>query len=95
MRELIIDGFKLQTEEELHIYLKKELKFPEHYGNNLDALYDCLVDYTSLPLTVKWVHFEESRKILGSRAAALASVLKDAAEQVQGLEIRIEEKASS
>lgn len=27
-----------------HDYLKKSLNFPNYYGKNLDALYDCLTD---------------------------------------------------
>ena len=27
-----------------HDYLKKALNFPNYYGKNLDALYDCLTD---------------------------------------------------
>lgn len=31
-------------EKEGHKYLKEILDFPEYYGENLDALYDCLTD---------------------------------------------------
>ena len=27
-----------------HDYLKKELNLPDYYGNNFDALYDCLTE---------------------------------------------------
>ena len=30
--------------KEGHDYLKKALNFPEYYGKNLDALYDCLTE---------------------------------------------------
>lgn len=35
-----VDGKKIA--EEGHKYLKAALDFPEYYGENLDALYDCL-----------------------------------------------------
>lgn len=31
-------------EKEGHDYLKKSLNFPDYYGKNLDALYDCLTE---------------------------------------------------
>ncbi|MBE6499284.1 MAG: ribonuclease inhibitor [Methanobrevibacter thaueri] len=30
--------------KEGHEYLKKALNLPDHYGKNLDALYDCLTE---------------------------------------------------
>ena len=32
------------SREEVHSYLKEKFAFPEYYGKNLDALYDCLTD---------------------------------------------------
>ena len=40
----VLDAEKMQTREEMHEYLKEVLEFPEYYGGNLDALYDCLTD---------------------------------------------------
>ena len=40
--KLALPYFK--TKEKAHIYLKQVLRLPSYYGNNLDALYDCLTD---------------------------------------------------
>ena len=40
----ILDGKKMVSKEETHKYLKETFDFPEHYGNNLDALFDMLGD---------------------------------------------------
>ena len=37
-----IDGNLIKKEG--HDYLKEVLNFPEYYGKNLDALYDCLCE---------------------------------------------------
>lgn len=39
-----LDGTEMKTVAEAHGYLAKALGFPEYYGKNLDALYDCLTD---------------------------------------------------
>lgn len=44
MKEIIIDATKMQTAEKLHEFLLKELEFPDWYGKNLDALFDCLTE---------------------------------------------------
>ena len=41
-----IDLAGVTTKAELHDILVKELPLPEHYGHNLDALYDVLTDTT-------------------------------------------------
>lgn len=42
MRTIEIDGKLIKKEG--HDYLKEILNFPDYYGKNLDALYDCLTD---------------------------------------------------
>jgi len=39
---LILDGNLIN--EQGHDYLSKALNFPDYYGKNLDALYDCLCE---------------------------------------------------
>ena len=40
--KIIIEGKLIQQKG--HKYLKETLNFPDYYGENLDALYDCLTD---------------------------------------------------
>ena len=52
MREIILDGQKLKDKETVHLYLKEKFQFPEYYGNNLDALMDCLTDLDETEITI-------------------------------------------
>ena len=40
--EYKIDALKVNERKEAHEYLKEVFSFPEYYGKNLDALFDCL-----------------------------------------------------
>lgn len=46
----ILDAACMETEAEAHRYMKKVLQFPDYYGENLDALYDCLNEYDGLEI---------------------------------------------
>lgn len=44
MHIVYLDTREFTDKEASHAYLKEMLDFPEYYGANLDALYDCLTD---------------------------------------------------
>ena len=44
MKKVLCDLSSLAGREQIHEYLKIKLDFPDYYGKNLDALYDCLTD---------------------------------------------------
>ena len=75
MREITLDCTGISGAEQLHDALAGALNFPEWYGKNLDALYDCLTSIggeTYLMLT----NTEE----LGIYKNAFLWVLEDAAQ---------------
>ena len=42
--EVILDARCMGERVKAHEYLKEQLELPRYYGNNLDALYDCLTE---------------------------------------------------
>ena len=86
----LIDGALIETREQLHETLARQLAFPEHYGRNLDALFDCLSDiHEDSELCL--VHAEELFAHLGVYADVLRAVLRDACEENQHLRFVSEE----
>ena len=71
----ILDGKKMVSKEETHAYLKETFGFPEHYGNNLDALHDCLMERNVMEIEVE--HEEEMLAALGRYGESLLQVLAD------------------
>ena len=43
-KELLLDLSGILDEETFHEYVSKKLNFPAHYGHNLDAFWDCIMD---------------------------------------------------
>lgn len=44
VKKVILDCEKLLQRKQAHLYLAEMLDFPDYYGKNLDALYDCLTE---------------------------------------------------
>lgn len=71
MKKVTIDTNQLQTMEQIHDYLAKELNFPPYYGKTLDALYDCLTDITEeteIELIAEEGTFLQLKKVLTAAA---------------------------
>ena len=69
-----IDCKEIQTKEDFHRIFSKSLYLPGSYGNNLDALHDCL---TSLPqkTVINLLHTESLIHNLGPYGrAAIAAI---------------------
>lgn len=90
MEEIIIDGKKHKTIEDIHLFLKKELEFPDYYGMNLDALWDCLTGWIDLPTKIVWINYSISEKKIGTEAIALKDLFIDAQKKIKGFSFKFE-----
>ena len=70
----VLDGKKMVSREETHAYLKETFGFPEYYGENLDALHDCLSEMTDLEVEI--IHAEDMLAALGRYGEILMQVLE-------------------
>lgn len=53
MKTVIIDCEKLYQKDQAHLYLAQVFSFPDYYGKNLDALFDCLVELGKCTIVLK------------------------------------------
>ena len=53
MEKIVLDFSKCRYLGEIHNVLKEGFDFPDYYGENWDALRDCLADYCEGPLQVQ------------------------------------------
>ena len=49
---IVLDGRRMVDRDGAHAELKQKLSLPEYYGDNLDALNDCLSERTGRELIV-------------------------------------------
>jgi ribonuclease inhibitor len=87
MNVITINGNLIQTEKDFHKAMKDFLELPDYYGENLDALWDCLTTLTNLPLTIIWTDFDKSRGYLGKWGDKVIDFFNEAESSINGFHI--------
>lgn len=85
MRICILDGENILNREMLHDTLTAALDFPDWYGRNLDALYDCLTDLAE-ETEIRFRNEQALAEHLGNYAGALQKVICTAVEENQNIQ---------
>ncbi|WP_061808770.1 barstar family protein [Rossellomorea vietnamensis] len=70
--------------QEFHKYIKRNLDLPEYYGENLNALWDCLTGFIQLPLLLVWEKFDISKGHLGEDSEKILQLFKEVQEELEG-----------
>ena len=86
MEETVIDCSLIHTREELHTIFRDALRFPDWYGNNLDALHDCLSEISGRVRLLDW---ETAEARLGDYGRKAKRVIAAAALANTGLDLSI------
>ena len=86
MKEIIIDGRDIFTTADIHEILAGELNFPDYYGKNLDALYDCLTEISE-ETSIVFKNADVLEERLGIAYEKLCRVIADAAEENGRIEL--------
>ena len=84
---LIIREADHASKESVLSYIARELEFPEYYGHNLDALYDCLTDIEE-PVSI----LVDPEQQPSAWFRQICTVLRDAAEENGYLEVFVPER---
>ncbi|MBY0204080.1 MULTISPECIES: barstar family protein [Paenibacillus] len=89
MNIIQIDGRYLLNRESLHKLLQDKLQLDEHYGHNLDALWDALTGEVKMPLTIRWSHFDISREKLGDYADQVLDLMREAEQEIDEFSLEL------
>ena len=88
MKTIIIDGNEIISMSEIHTIFAEELDFPDWYGKNLDALYDCLGDVAE-EVEIIFENTSELEENLGISFQKLCHLLEDISEENEYISVEI------
>ena len=69
MKQVTMDCRGFIPRSALHRAFAEALSFPDHYGNNLDALHDCLTDISGKVRLLDWETAENNLGPYGKKAS--------------------------
>ena len=72
-----IDFTNVKNFLEMHFVIKEALDFPDYYGCNWDALWDCLTDMIGDPIHIEIVGLDVVEQKFGDTAEKLIGILRD------------------
>ena len=72
----VLDFRNVEYYLEFHAVIKKELDFPDYYGCNFDALWDCLKEMMTDPLRIEILGIDNIRKRFDNTADTLLAMLE-------------------
>ena len=89
MKSVTLNCEKLLQRKQAHQYLAQMLDFPNYYGKNLDALFDCLTELGECTIILEG---GDMLRQSDSYGAKVLKVLEEAAQKNSHLKLEVQEK---
>lgn len=87
--ELRLKGSDLTDRQQLHQEIARQLQLPDYYGENLDALWDVLTEW-SQPLQIIVEKSDVLTRQMGGYGEMVLQLFQEAEEQNNALSVEIE-----
>jgi ribonuclease inhibitor len=79
VKRCTLDGATLADAAAVYRALAEAFAFPDYFGNNPDALWDALTEYSGDPVEIVWQQARLSKSRLGREFDRIVAVLRQAA----------------
>lgn len=87
--KLELDGHNITSLQQLHREIAQQLELPDYYGENLDALWDVLTEWSE-PLEVTVQNSSALLYRLGEESGSVLQLLQEAEEENAAITVNIE-----
>lgn len=77
VKRCVIQGASIRSLDDLYDALGRSLQLPDHFGRNLDALWDVLSTDIEGPFDIVWEDAESSKSAMGDDFDRVVSLFED------------------
>jgi ribonuclease inhibitor len=90
VKRYTLDGNKIGSLADFHDRISILVKLPEHFGHNLDALWDVLATDVEGPFEIEWTHADISRKLMGKDFDRVVELLRELEKDRDDFQLKID-----
>jgi len=90
IKRCTLDGKTIGSLDDLYDQLSIRFSLPEHFGRNLDALWDVLSTDVQGSFEIAWKHAGDSRKLMGKDFDRAVKLLKELQKERDDFTLKIE-----
>lgn len=90
IKRCTLDGKNVGSLDDLYNQFSSRLSLPDHFGRNLDALWDVLSTDVQGSFEIVWKHAGASKKLMGRDFDRVVKLLKDLQKERDDFTLKIE-----
>jgi len=90
VKRCLLNGLAIGSLDDLYDQLTRKLLLPDHFGRNLDALWDVLSADVEGPFKIVWKHGDASKKFMGKDFDKVVKLLMELEEDRSDFQLIIE-----
>ena len=90
-KKVRLQGKAIRTLDEFYSEIARKLRFPDHFGRNLDALWDVLTTDVKGPVQLVWEDLDVSQKAMKKDFQKVAALLRQVEKERKDFKVFFQE----
>jgi ribonuclease inhibitor len=90
IKRYALNGSTIHSLDDFYDRFSTLMDLPEHFGRNIDALWDILSTDVEGPFEIVWKHADDSRKLMGKDFDRIVKLLRELEKERDDFKLRID-----
>ena len=90
IKRCTLNGSTIRSLDDLYDRISTRIDLPEHFGRNLDALWDVFSADVEGPFEIIWKHADNSKKLMGKDFDRAVKLLRELEKERDDFKLKID-----